>query len=139
MNHGSRSWPLLRAAEDALGPIRDVRARASQSGLPARPMTISLAGLRSLEQARQTLSLGGMPTVDDRQCAVHRRTPVELDVRSIGSSARQPRSRWTLMTSLSVSIRLMTRASCETEAPGAWRVTTAVWSGLTRDRRRPGC
>src|SRR6476646_2954841 len=44
---------------------------------------------------------------------------------------RQPRSRCTLMTSLSVSIRLMTRASCETELTWMVAVTTAVWSAVT--------
>ena len=37
------------------------------------------------------------------------------------------------MTSLSVSIRLMTRASCETEATWSVAVTTAVWSGVDAD------
>ena len=41
------------------------------------------------------------------------------------------RSRWTLITSLSVSIRLITLASCETEATWRVAVTTAVWSGVT--------
>src|SRR3954453_22541819 len=35
------------------------------------------------------------------------------------------------MTSLSVSMRLMTRASCETEWTWIVAVTTAVWSGVT--------
>ena len=35
------------------------------------------------------------------------------------------------MTSLSVSMRLMTRASCETEWTWSVAVTTAVWSGVT--------
>ena len=39
------------------------------------------------------------------------------------------------MTSLRVSIRLMTRASCETEWTWSVAVTTAVWSGLTADGR----
>ena len=46
----------------------------------------------------------------------------------------QLRSRWTLMTSLSPSIRLITRASCETEATWSVAVTIAVWSGFDVDR-----
>ena len=42
-----------------------------------------------------------------------------------------PRSRWTVRTSLRPSIRLMTRASCDTEATWSVAVTIAVWSGFT--------
>ena len=46
--------------------------------------------------------------------------------RTRAPARRQPRSRWTEMTSLSVSIRLITRASCETEWTWIVAVTTAV-------------
>jgi hypothetical protein len=50
---------------------------------------------------------------------------------SKGGRTGYPRSRWTLITSLRFSMRLMTLASCDTDATCRVAVTTAVWSWLT--------
>ena len=64
------------------------------------------------------------------------RRPPALVVARAPLRSTQPSSRWALMTSLSCSTRLITLASCATDATWIVIATIAVWSGFTADVRR---
>ena len=95
---------------------------------------LSLARLTTAVSRSASVALDSPTTSCRRWCGCPTATAVSLEVaRTIRrhptrprSRSRQPRSRWTLMTSLRFSMRLMTRASCDTEWTWSVAVTTAV-------------
>ena len=131
----SRRAPRTRSGSG--GPVRARRRRRARSSRARRARRIVPVERRpagSAASSSHQVTAGSAPSSVVTRVQITTRSwdgsPLATPWRKIGPSARaHPTSRWTEMTSLRVSMRPITRASCETEWTWMVAVTTAVWSG----------